>query len=152
MKSFFQNNSIEMYSRHNDGKALVAEIFIRTLKNRIQYMTSISKKLYIDKLNKIVNKYNNTYYRTIRIKRVHVNPNIYIDFNKENNKAGPKFKVSNHVRILKYQNYFAKGYVPNWSKEFRVEKVINRRGDKVYVKWKHHNIYFNNWTNKKDII
>ena len=152
MKSFFQNNSIEMYSRHNVGKALVAERFIRTLKNRIQCMTSISKKLYIDKLNKIVNKYNNTYYRTIRMKRVHVNPNIYTDFNKENNTAGPKFKVSDHVRILKYQNYFAKGYVPNWSKEFRVEKVRNRKGDKVYVKWKHHNIYFNNWTNKKDII
>ena len=51
------------------------------------------------------------------MKPVDVNPNIYIDFNKENNKEGPKFKVGDHVRISKFKNIFAKGYAPNWSEE-----------------------------------
>ena len=139
-------------------------------------MTSISKKVYIDKLDDIVNKYNNTYHITIKMKPVDVNPNIYIDFNKENNNRGRKFKVGLNVKISEYQNIFAKGYVPNQSaeefiikkkikntvsstyvisdlnrafgtfyekelqktnkKEFRIKKVINRNGDKLYVKWK----------------
>ena len=104
-----------MYSTHNEGKSVVAERFIRNLKNKIyKYMTSISKNLYIDKLDDIVNKYNNTYHRTIKMKPVDVKPSIYIDFNKENSKEGPKFKVGDHVRISKYKNVYAKGYVPNW--------------------------------------
>ena len=58
--------------------------------------------MYIDKLDEIVNKYNNVYYRTIKMEPVDVNPSMYIDFNKENNKEGPKFKVDDHVRISKY--------------------------------------------------
>ena len=77
MKSFFRNKNIEMYSTHNEGKSVVAERFIRTLKNKIyKYMTSISKRVYIDKLDDIVNKYNNTYYKTIKMKRI--DPSIYI--------------------------------------------------------------------------
>ena len=76
-------------------------------------MSSISKGVYIDKLNDIVNKYNNTYHRTIKMKPVDVKPRIYINFKKENIKEGPKFKVGAHVRISKYKNIFAKGYVPN---------------------------------------
>ena len=64
-------------------------------------MTSISKSVYIDKLDCIVNKYNNTYHRTIKMKPVDVKSNTYIDFSKENNKEGPKFKVDDHLRILK---------------------------------------------------
>ena len=68
-----------MYSIHNEGKSVVAEIFIRTLKTRIyKYMTSISKNGYIDKLDDIVNEYNNTYQRTIKMKPVNVKDNIYI--------------------------------------------------------------------------
>ena len=86
----------------------------RTLKKIFfKYMTSISKKVYIDKLDDIVNKYNNTYHVTIKMKPVDVNPNIYIDFNKENNNRGQKFKVGLNVKISEYQNIFAKGYVPN---------------------------------------
>ena len=69
--------------------------------------------MYIDKLDDIVNKYNSRYHKTIKTKPVDVKPRIYIDFNKENNKEGPKFKVADHVRISKYKNIFAKGYFPN---------------------------------------
>ena len=62
-------------------------------------MTSISKNVYIDKLDDIVNKYHNTYHSTIKMKLVDINPSMYIEFNKENNKEGPKFKVGDHVRL-----------------------------------------------------
>ena len=89
-------------------------------------MTSISKNLYIDKLDDIVNEFNNTYHRTIKLKPVDVKNNIYIDSNKEVNDKDPKFKVGDHVRISKYKNIFAKGYTPNWSEEvFVIKKVKN---------------------------
>ena len=67
-----------MYSTHNERKYVVGERFIRTLKNEIyKYTTSISKNVYIDKLNDIVNKYNNTYHRTIKMKPVDVKSNIH---------------------------------------------------------------------------
>ena len=69
MKPFLQNNDTEMYSTQNEGKSVIAEKSIRTLKNKIyEYMTSISKNVYIDKLDDIVNKYNNIYHRTIKMK------------------------------------------------------------------------------------
>ena len=116
-----------MYSIHNERKSVVAERFIRTLKTKIcKYMTSISKNVYIDKLNDIVNEYNNTYHRTIKMKPVDVKDNTYIDFKKEVNDKDPKFKVGDHVRISKYKNIFAKGYTPNWSEEvFVIKKVKN---------------------------
>ena len=79
MKSWLQDKNIEMYSIHNEGKSVVAERFIRTLKTRTyKYMTSISKNVYIDKLDDIVNKYNNKY-RTIKTKLVDVKNNTYLD-------------------------------------------------------------------------
>ena len=70
-----------MYSAHNEGKSVVAERFIRTLKNKIyKYMTSISKNVYIDKLDDIVNKCNNTYHIIIKTKPVDVKPSTYFDF------------------------------------------------------------------------
>ena len=76
-----------MYSTHNEGKSAVAERFIRTLKNRIyNYTISVSKNVYIDKLNVIVNKYNNTYHSTIKMKPADINSRTYIDLDKENNK------------------------------------------------------------------
>ena len=89
-------------------------------------MTSISKNVYIDKLNDIGNKCNNTYHRAIKMKPVDVKPNMYIDFNKENIKEGPKFKVGDHVRISKIKNIITKGYVPNWSEQvFVIKKIKN---------------------------
>ena len=85
-KKWLKDNDIEMYSIHNEGKLVVAERFIRTLKTKIyKYMTFISKNVYIDKLNDIVNEYNNTYHRTIKMKLVDVKDNTYIDFKKEVN-------------------------------------------------------------------
>ena len=106
----------EMYPRHNEGKSVATERFIRTLSNKIyEYMTSISKNAYIDKLDDIVNKYNNTCHRTIKMKPVDIKTNIYINFDKENNMEGPKFKVVDHVRISKYKNTFAESYVHNFA-------------------------------------
>ena len=145
-------------------------------------MTAISKNVYIDKLDDIVNEYNNTYHRTIKMKPVDVKDNTYIDFKKEVNDKDPKFKVGDHVRISKYKSIFAKGYTPNKEvfvvikikntvpetnvindlngekitrifyekelqktnqKEFRIEKVIKRKGGKLCVKWKGYGSSFN---------
>ena len=76
-------------------------------------MTSISKNVYVDKLDETVDIYNNKYHRTIKMKPGDVTSSRYIDFNEENNKEGPKFKVGDIVEISKYKNIFAKGYVPN---------------------------------------
>ena len=76
-------------------------------------MTSISNNVYIDKLDDMVRKYNNMYHTSIKMKPVDVKNNTYIDFKKEVNYKDPKFKIGNHVRILKYKNIFAKGYMPN---------------------------------------
>ena len=123
MKSWLEKNDIEMYSAHNEGKSVVAERFIRTIKNKIyKYMTSISKNVYIDKLDDIVHKYNNTKHRTIKMKPIDVKDNTYIDFGKEVNDNDSKFKVGDHVRRSKYKNIFAKGYTPNWSEEIIVIK------------------------------
>ena len=97
-----------MYSIHNEGKSVVTERFMRTLKNKIyKYMTAISKNVYIDKLDDIVNEYNNTHHRTIEMKPADVEDNTYIDFEKEVNNKDPKFKVGDYVRISKYKNIFA---------------------------------------------
>ena len=89
-------------------------------------MTSISKKVYINKLDDIVNKYNNTYQTTIKMKPVDVKDNRYMDFGKESNNKDPKFKVSDLVRISKYKNIFAKGYTPNWFEEVFVIKKVKK--------------------------
>ena len=116
-----------MCSIHNEGKSVVAERFVRTLKSKIfKYMTSVSKNVYIDKLDDIVAEYNNKYHRTIKMKPVDVKDDTYIDFKKEVNDKDPKFKVGDHVRISKYKNIFAKGYTPNWFEEvFVVSKIKN---------------------------
>ena len=183
-----------MYSTNNEGKSVVAERFIRTIKSKnYKYMTSISKNVYIDKLDDIVNEYNNTYHTTIKIKPIDVKDNTYINTDKDTNDNGPKFKVGDRVKISKYKNVFAKGYTPNWSEEifvikkvkntvpwtyaindlngeeimgtfyekelqmmsqeeFRIEKVIKRKGDKMYVKWKGYDNSFNSWIDKASLV
>ena len=74
----------------------------------------------------IVCEYNRTYHRTIKMKPVDVKDKTYIDFKKEINDKDCKFKVGDHVRISRYKNIFAKGYMPNWSEEaFIVSKIKN---------------------------
>ena len=126
-KDFLKIKNIEMYSTYNEGKSVVAGRFIRILKNKIfKHMTTISKNAYIDMLNDIVNKYNNTVHITMKMKPIDVASDSYVEYNKDCNKKGPKFKVNDHVRISKYKNIFAKGYVPNWSEEvFIVNEIKN---------------------------
>ena len=89
-------------------------------------MTSVSKKFYINKLDDIVNKYNNTYHNTIKMRPVDIKSNTYIEINKEIHDQNRKFKIVDNVRISKYKNFFAKVYTPSWSEEFLVIiKVIN---------------------------
>ena len=180
-----------MYSTYNEGKSVVAERFIRTLKNKIfKHMTAISKNIYFDALDNIVNEYNNIVHRTIKMKPTDVTDDFYAEYNEYSNKQDPKFKVGDHVRISKYENIFAKGYTPNWSEEvfiinkikntvpwtyvisdlngeeitgsfyekelqktnqeeFRIEKILKRKGNKLYVKWKGYDNSFNSWINKE---
>ena len=114
-------------SVQHKGKSVVAERFIRTLKNKIyKYMTSILQNVYFDKLDDIVNEYNNTYHRTIKMKPIYVKDNTYINIDKEVNDKDRKFKVGDHVRISKYNNIFAKGYISNRSEEgFVIKKIKN---------------------------
>ena len=94
------------------------------LKNKIyKYVTSISKNVYIDKLDDIVNEYSNTY-RTIKVKPIDVKDNTYINMDKEVNDKDPKCKVVDYVRISKYKNIFTKGFTPNGSEEvFMIQEI-----------------------------
>ena len=87
---------------------------------------TISKNVYTNKLDDIVNKYNNTYHSTIKMEPVDVKSNAYIDSSKEINNKDPKLNIDIFLRISKYKNNFAKGYTPNWSEEaFVIKKVKN---------------------------
>ena len=120
-RKWLKDNDIEMYLTHIEGKSVVVERFIRTLKNKIyKHMTAISKNVFIDKLDDIVNEYNNTYHKTIKMKPIKVKDNTYIDAIKEVSDKDPKFKAGDHVTISKYKNIFAKRYTPNWSEDFFV--------------------------------
>ena len=122
---WLKDNDIEMYSRHNKGKSVVAERFIRTLKKKIySHMTAVSQNVYIGKLNDIVNEYNNAYHRTIKMKPIDIKDNTYIDSVKESNDKDFKFQIGDYIRISKYKNIFAKGYTPNCSEEVVMNQVI----------------------------
>ena len=149
--------------------------------------------MYIDKLDDIVNEYNNTYHGTIKMKPIAVKDNTYININKKVNNKYLKFKVGDHVRISKYKNIFPEDYTPSWSEEvfvikeikntvswtyiindlkgeeiigtfseedlqktnqegFRMEKVIKKKGNKLYVKWKGYDNLSNSWIDKKDLV
>ena len=126
-KKWLKDNDIKICLTHNEGKSVVAERFIRTLKNKIdKHMTAISKLVSIDKLDDIVNEYNNSYHRTIKMKPIDVKSDSFTQYNEESNDKDPKFKIGDHGRISKYKNIFAKGYTPNWSEEvFAISKIKN---------------------------
>ena len=105
-----------MYSTYNERKSVVAERFIRTLKNKIyKHMTASSKNVYFDVLDDLVDEYNNTYHKTIKMKPKYVKSDSFAEYNEESNEKDPKFKVGDHVRISNFKNVFAKGCTPNWS-------------------------------------
>ena len=180
-----------MYSIHNEEKSVIAERFIRTLKNKIyKHMTSVSKNMYINKLddigmNIIIHIIEQLRRNLLILKIIHI-----LILKIKINDRDSKFKIGDHVRISKYKNIFTKGYMPNWSEEvfvvrntvpqthvindlngeeiigkfyekelqktnqeeFRIEKVIKRKGDKLYVKWKGYDNSFNRWIDKKDLV
>ena len=156
-------------------------------------MTAVSENVYYDVLDDLVEKYNNTWHSTIKMKSKDVGDDSSTEYVEESNEKDPKFKVGDRVRISKWKNVFAKRYAPNWSeevfvvsrekntlpwtyeindlngekimgsfyekelrktgqKEFRIEKVIKRKGDKLYVKWKGYDNSFNSWISKNDLI
>ena len=172
---FLKINNMEMYSTYDEGKSVVAERIIKTLKNKVfKHMTAVSKNVYFYVLDVVVNKYNNTVHRTIKMKPVDVISDSLAEYSEDFNEKDPKFKVGDCVRISKCKNLFAKEYNQNWSEEvfiiskvkntvpwtyvisdlndepitgsfyekelqktsqekFRIEKVIKRKGDKLYV-------------------
>ena len=141
----------------------------------------------------IVDGYNNTYHRTIKMKPVNVKSGSYAEYSADSNAKDAKFIIANRVRISKHKNIFAEDSAPNWSEEifviskvkntipwayvisdlndeeidgtfyekelqktnqteFRVEKVIKRKGDKLHVKWKDFDNSFNSWIDKKNVV
>ena len=133
-KKWLKDNNIEIYSTYDEGKSVVAERFIRTLKNKIyRHMAAISKNVYFNVLDGIVDKYNNTYHRTIKMKPIDAKSYSFAEYNKEYNEIDPKFKVGDHARISKYKNIFAKRYSPNWSEEIFVIKRIKSTVPWTYV-------------------
>ena len=124
-KKWLSDNNVIMYSTYNERKSVVAERFIRTLKNKLyKHMKATSKNVYYDVLDDIVNEYNNTKHSTIKIKPIDVKDNkrVYID---EHNEKRSRFKVGDRVRISIFKNIFAKGYTPNWSREIFIVNKIN---------------------------
>ena len=96
-------------------------------------MTAISKNVYFDVLHDIVDKYDNTVHRTIKMKPIDVADDSYAEYNEDFNKKDPKFQVGDHVRISKYKNNFAKGCTPNWSEEVFVISSIKNTVPWIYV-------------------
>ena len=115
-----------MYSTYNKGKSVVAQRFIRTLKNKIyKHIPAVSKNVYFDVLNDIVDKYNNTYHKTIKMKPIDAKSYSHAEQNVDSNAKDPKFKIGDHVKISKYKNILAKGYAPNCSEVIVINKIKN---------------------------
>ena len=124
-KDFLNANNIEMYSTYNEGKSVVAERFIRTLKNKIfKHMKAISKNVYFDVLDDIVDKHNSTIHRTIKVKPIDVVGDSYAEYNQDFNKKDSKLKGGDHVRIPEYKNIFVKGCTANSLEEVFVVSMI----------------------------
>ena len=107
---------------------LLLKHLLKLKKKIYKHMTTISKKVYFDVLNDIVDEYNNTYYKTIKMKLIDAGEDSFAEYNEESNEKDPKFKVGDNVRISKYKNIFAKGYTPNWREEIFVIKKMQCLG------------------------
>ena len=101
----------------------MVESLLLTLKNKIyKHVTAISKNMYFNVLNDIVDEYNSTYHKTIKLKPIDVKNDSFAEYNEESNEKDPKSKVGDYVRISKYKNIFAKEYAHNRSEEIFVVK------------------------------
>ena len=111
----FLKINIEIYSTNNEGKSIVAEKFIRTLKNKIfKHMAAVSKNVYFDVLDDFVKKYSNAVHRTIKVKPIDVTSDSSAEYNEDSNEKIPKFKVSDRAGISTYKHIFPKRYTQNW--------------------------------------
>ena len=120
MQEWLDNNDILMYSTHNEGKLVIAERFIKTLKAKIyKTMTTNNSKSYLSYFNKLVDQYNNTYHHSVGGKPINAYYSALTEKIESNLKA-PKFKVNDRIRITKYKNIFSKGYTDNWSREILI--------------------------------
>ena len=134
LKRFLKINGIEIYPTYNKEKSVVAERFIRMLKNKIfKHMTAISKSVYLNVLDDIVNKYKNADHKTIKIKPIDVTSDSYAKYDKDSYVTKLKLKFGDNVRISKYRNIFAKGYTENWSEEVFVVSKIKSAVPWAYV-------------------
>ena len=141
-------------------------------------MTAISKNVYFDVLNDIINKYNNTFHRTIKMKPIDVKSDSYLQYNVDlkqviiskyqntkTNQSEEVFVVSKIKKTVPWNyvindlngeeitgTFYEKELQKPNQKEFRIEKVIKRKGNKLYVRWKDYNNSFNSWIDKKDIL
>ena len=182
-KKWLKDNSIEMHSTHNEGKSVVAERFIRSLQNKVyKQMTAISKNVYfdvlddiVDEYNNTVGEYNNTYHKTIKMKPIDVKNDSFAEYNEDYNEKNPKGYAPNWSEeiffVKKIKNIVPRTYVisdlnreeiigsfyekelqKTNQKEFRIEKILKTKGNKSYVKWKGYKSSFNSWIDKKDLI
>ena len=134
-KKWLSDNDIIMYSTYNEGKSVVAERFIRTLKNKLyKHVTATGKNVYYDVLDDVVSKYNNTKHSNIKMrpkdvkndnKRVYIDEHNEKDTTKSSSSERSRFKVGDIVRISKFKNIIAKGYTPNWSREIVIVNKVN---------------------------
>lgn len=199
-KHLMDNNAINHYHTFSTKKAAIVERFNRTLKGRMwkQFSMQGSYK-WISKLQKLIDSYNNTKHRSIKMKPIDVTPEneknlMKTAFENKITIHTPKFKLGDYVRISKYKSLFAKGYTPNWTTEifrinkvrltdpityllrdweekdisggfyeyelqrvkypklYLVEKILKRKGDKVFVKWLGFSEKFNSWIDKNSLL
>lgn len=132
-KQLMKQYKVNLYSTYSTMKAAIVERFNRTLKNKMWKMfTFLGSFKWIDSIQTLVDEYNNTIHRTIKMRPVEVNVDNEINLlrtvyaNKSEVRRKPKFTVGTHVRISKYKSLFEKGYTPNWTSEiFKIRKVQN---------------------------
>ena len=125
MQEWLDNNDILMYSTHNEGKSVIAERFIKTLKAKIyKKITANNGKSYLPYLSKLVDQHNNIYHCSINKKPINADYSNLTEKTEINHKA-PKFNVNDRVRITKYKNIFSKGNTENWPREiFVIDSVL----------------------------
>ena len=133
---WLDNNDILMYSIHSEGKSVMAERFIKTLKVKIfKKITADNSKFHLSYLNKLVYQYSNTYHHSNNKKPINAHYSALNEKIKMNPKA-PKFKINDRVRITKYRNVFSKGYTENCSREIlgQIKLKCERRKKDVFMK------------------
>ena len=125
MSEWLENNNIFIFLTYNEGKSVITERFIKTLKAKIYKKTTANdSKTYLSYLNKMIDQYNNTYHHSTNKKPINADYSALTEPNETNSKV-PKFKVNDEVRIAKYKNIFIKGYTENWSREiFIIDSVL----------------------------